>query len=81
MSEAATEAVDVANLSYEAARDELRQIVTRLEQGEVPLDQTLALWQRGQDLLTRCRAVLDDAQKRIDQAASSEAAGTPQTES
>lgn len=81
MSEAATEAVDVANLSYEAARDELRQIVTRLEQGEVPLDQTLALWQRGQDLLTRCRAVLDDAQKRIDQAASSETAGTPQTES
>lgn len=81
MSEAATEAVDVASLSYEAARDELRQIVTRLEQGEVPLDQTLALWQRGQDLLTRCRAVLDDAQTRIDQAASSEAAGTPQTES
>lgn len=81
MNEAAPEVVDAASLSYEAARDELRQIVTRLEQGEVPLDQTLALWQRGQNLLTRCRAVLDDAQKRIDQAANGETAGTPQPES
>lgn len=53
-------------LGYEAARDELVDIVRRLESGQAPLEDTLALWERGEALATRCRTILTDAQQRLD---------------
>lgn len=52
-------------LSYEAARDELVGIVKTLESGQAPLEDTLALWERGEALATRCRSILDAATQRM----------------
>ena len=49
------------SLSYEAARDELIAIVKTLESGQAPLEDTLALWERGEALATRFRSILDAA--------------------
>ena len=45
--------------SYEAALEELEQLVTRIESGQMPLDQMLAGYQRGATLLAFCRQRLD----------------------
>jgi exodeoxyribonuclease VII small subunit len=58
-------------LSYEQARDELIQLVQRLETGGAPLDESLALWERGEQLAAICQAWLDGAKARV------EAARTP----
>ncbi|MDP4014622.1 MAG: exodeoxyribonuclease VII small subunit [Candidatus Nanopelagicales bacterium] len=60
---------DLATLSYEQARDGLERIVDRLEEGSASLEDSLALWERGQQLAKRCADWLDAAQKRLDQAA------------
>ena len=57
---------DVARLSYEQAREELVGVVQRLEAGSVPLEESLALWERGEALATRCQSWLDDARARLD---------------
>ena len=62
---------DVANLSYEAARDELVQIVQQLESGAATLEQSLALWERGEALAQQCETWLTGARKRLDQALAS----------
>lgn len=54
--------------SYEAARDELVQIVQRLESGGAPLDEALALWERGEELAAICQRWLDGAKAKIDAA-------------
>lgn len=59
---------DVAALGYEQARDELVQIVARLESGGEPLEASLALWERGEALAARCQQWLDGARERIDAA-------------
>jgi len=51
--------------SYEAALDELEQLVTRIESGQLPLEQMLAGYQRGAVLLNFCRARLDAVQDQI----------------
>jgi exodeoxyribonuclease VII small subunit len=58
-------ATDVADLSYEEARDELVSIVARLEGGQVGLDESIALWQRGDALAARCTELLDAAEKSL----------------
>ena len=63
-----------AQLSYEQARDELMRIVQRLESGGAPLDESLALWERGEKLATICQQWLDGAKAKID-AARSQSAG------
>jgi exodeoxyribonuclease VII small subunit len=55
-------------LSYEAARDELVQVVSRLESGGVPLDESLALWERGEELAAICQRWLDGARARVEAA-------------
>jgi exodeoxyribonuclease VII small subunit len=55
-------------LSYEAAREELVEVVRRLEQGGTTLEESLALWQRGEQLATLCQAKLDGARKQLDEA-------------
>jgi exodeoxyribonuclease VII small subunit len=52
-------------LSYEDARDELVQIVQRLESGGAPLDESLALWERGELLASICQGWLDGARAKI----------------
>lgn len=62
---------DVTSLSYEAARDELIRVVGELEHGSSSLEQSLALWERGEALATRCEEWLIGARARLDAARSS----------
>lgn len=55
-------------ISYEAARAELRDIVQALEGGGQPLEESLALWQRGEELAGICQRWLDGARARLDAA-------------
>jgi exodeoxyribonuclease VII small subunit len=57
--------VDVAGLGYEEARDELVAVVARLEAGAATLEDSLALWERGEALATRCQEWLDGARERL----------------
>jgi exodeoxyribonuclease VII small subunit len=57
-----------AGPSYEVARDELVQIVQRLESGGAPLDEALTLWERGEELAAICQRWLDGAKAKIDAA-------------
>jgi exodeoxyribonuclease VII small subunit len=59
--------------SFEAGRAELEQIVRQLEEGDLSLEETLSLYERGQALARYCQAQLDQAELRITQL--SEAAG------
>ena len=59
---------DVASLSYEEARDELVQVVNRLEQGGATLEESLQLWERGEALAARCEEWLLGARKRLEAA-------------
>jgi exodeoxyribonuclease VII small subunit len=52
-------------LSYEEARDELIEIVRRLESGGAPLEESLALWERGEQLAEICQHWLDGARARV----------------
>lgn len=63
-----TSKVEVAELSYEEARDELVQVVGLLEQGAPTLEESLALWERGEALASRCEEWLLGARKRLDAA-------------
>ena len=56
-------------LSFEDALAELEQIVKTLEQGSAPLDESIALYQRGDRLKRHCEARLKAAQARIEQIA------------
>jgi exodeoxyribonuclease VII small subunit len=58
----------VDELTYEEARDELAGVVRGLESGGLTLEQSLAMWERGQQLADRCQALLDAAQQRLDTA-------------
>ncbi|MFE6236918.1 exodeoxyribonuclease VII small subunit [Cellulosimicrobium sp. NPDC057862] len=70
---------DVATLSYEQARDELVQVVARLEAGGEPLEASLALWERGEALAARCQEWLDGARARLDAARSQDTGGPHDT--
>ncbi len=62
------EPTPVDQLTYEQARDELQQVVGRLEQGGVTLEDSLALWERGEALADVCQNWLDGARTRIEAA-------------
>jgi len=64
----ASTAVDTASLSYEQARDELVRVVTELEQGGATLEESIALWERGEALARRCEEWLIGAKQRLDAA-------------
>ena len=59
---------DVSELSYEQARDELVQVVGELEQGSATLEQSLALWERGEALAAHCEEWLIGAKARLEAA-------------
>ena len=59
-------------LSYELAREELVDVVRRLEAGGITLEESLALWERGEQLARLCQEWLDGARKRFDEAVARE---------
>ena len=59
---------DVESLGYEQARDELVEIVRRLETGGTSLEEALALWERGEKLAGICQQWLDGARARLQRA-------------
>lgn len=63
---------DSEELSYEQAREELVEVVRMLESGGTNLEDSLALWERGEKLAQVCQAWLDGAKKRLDAAIASE---------
>ena len=62
-------------LGYEQARDELIEVVRRLEAGGTSLEESLALWERGEELAKVCRRWLDGARARLDAALAEEEQG------
>ena len=68
MSEKNAAADGAPDLSYEAARDELAQVVSALESGGLSLDESLTLWERGEELARICQRFLDGARQRVDAA-------------
>lgn len=64
---ASADSIDQA-ASYEHARDELAQVVAKLEAGGLSLDESLTLWERGERLASQCTAFLDGARQRVDAA-------------
>jgi exodeoxyribonuclease VII small subunit len=66
---------DVADLSYEQARDELVRVVAELEQGNASLEQSLQLWERGEALARRCEEWLIGAKARLDAARAGQTGG------
>ena len=60
-----TEFPDIAELTYEQARDELISIVAQLEGGQVGLETSMALWQRGEALAAHCGTWLDGAEAKL----------------
>ena len=64
-------------LTFETAQRELEGIVERLERGEASLDEAIALWERGEELLRFCLERLDGAQGRIEELARRAEGATP----
>ncbi|MGL4744166.1 MAG: exodeoxyribonuclease VII small subunit [Dermatophilaceae bacterium] len=56
---------DIAAMRYEDARDELAAIVARLESGQVGLEESMGLWERGEALAKHCDSWLDQAQSKV----------------
>lgn len=62
----------VSELGYEHCRDELIEVVQRLEQGGLDLDASLSLWERGEQLAKRCEEHLAGARQRVQGALASD---------
>ncbi|MDQ6686910.1 MAG: exodeoxyribonuclease VII small subunit [Actinomycetota bacterium] len=60
--------MQMADLSYEEARDQLVEVVRTLEQGGTSLAESLALWERGEELAKVCQQALEGARARLDAA-------------
>ncbi|MFK0043126.1 exodeoxyribonuclease VII small subunit [Streptomyces sp. NPDC090741] len=63
------------SLGYEQARDELIEVVRKLEAGGTSLEDSLALWERGEELAQVCRHWLEGARARLDSALAAREAG------
>lgn len=60
--------IGLSDLSYEQAREELVDIVAKIESGTVPLEESMVLWERGEALAAHCQSKLDAAQAQLDAA-------------
>ena len=67
---------DVGQLSFERAIEELESIVRRLEDGKVPLEESVAIYERGEALKRRCEDLLRQAEARV-QKITLDASGNP----
>lgn len=61
-----TAPADIADLSFEKAVAELENIVARLERGDVALNESIAIYERGEALKKHCEALLSAAEHRIE---------------
>jgi len=78
---AATDAAQALSaLSYEQARGELVRVVQQLEAGGASLEESLALWERGEELARICREWLEGARARLDRVLEAEAEEDPETD-
>ena len=59
----------MSELTFESAQQELEQIVERLERGQATLDEAIALWERGEELLRFCLGRLEAAEGKIEELA------------
>lgn len=73
--QAAGDPAGASTLGYEQARDELVEVVRRLEAGGTTLEESLALWERGEELAKVCRRWLEGARARLDAALAETAEG------
>ena len=68
--------VEIGQLSFERAIEELESIVRRLEDGKVPLEESVAIYERGEALKRRCEYLLRQAEARV-QKITLDASGNP----
>lgn len=69
---------DIAALSYEQAREQLMDVVNKLEAGSSSLEDSLALWERGEALAKRCEEWLEGAKARLDAARTTDNKTSPE---
>jgi len=67
-----TQESDISRLSFEQAIKELGGIVQKIEQGEIPLQDSLSQYERGMALIKHCRGILQKAEKRIEKISEAE---------
>ncbi|MHC4618767.1 MAG: exodeoxyribonuclease VII small subunit [Planctomycetota bacterium] len=72
---------DIGKLSFEAAIKELTGIVSRIEQGEIPLQDSLQQYERGMALIKHCRGILQKAEKRVEKISEPEEKTAKETDS
>ncbi|MDH6116578.1 exodeoxyribonuclease VII small subunit [Kitasatospora sp. GAS204B] len=70
--ESTTSSTRTGELGYEQARDALMEVVRRLETGGITLEESLALWERGEELAKVCQRRLDGARARLEAALAAE---------
>ncbi len=58
---------DMQNMPFETAYAELETIILQLESGEMPLEQSVSLFERGRKLAAHCQTLLDNAELRVNQ--------------
>ena len=71
-----SEVPEIDELSFEQALAELEAIVSRLERGDVPLEESVSIYERGEALKKRCEALLNQADERV-QKISADKNGSP----
>jgi len=57
--------IDINNLNFEQALEQLTQLVEKLESGQLPLEDSVAAFEKGVKLSRRCEALLDQAEQRL----------------
>jgi exodeoxyribonuclease VII small subunit len=62
-----TKPQSIDELTFEQAFDELEELVRTLERGDLPLEESLALYKRGQELAAYCAKLLDEAELKVQQ--------------
>lgn len=62
-----TNNADISNLSFEQAIKKLTEIVSKIESGSVSLEQSLAQYEQGMELIKYCRGILQKAEKKIEE--------------
>jgi len=73
---ASNASADVTTMTFERAIEELESIVKRLEDGRVPLEESVAIYERGETLKRRCEELLRQAEARVDKI-TTDATGAP----
>jgi exodeoxyribonuclease VII small subunit len=69
---------DLGKLTFEQAIKELTAIVSKIEQGEIALNDSLQQYEKGMTLIKHCRKILQDAEKRIEKISSEKEGGKQQ---